>query len=107
MSQDIQSITLKFDWQDCERGNTWLTNGEGDHAIWITLAGNLRLAISIALDNYPGLFVGLVQLTDTEIAGKINAHCVGWYVRKCNVPGVKIVNNEVTCEDYPPTAERQ
>lgn len=98
---------LDVGWSDCEKGNTWLTNGEGDHYALIDITSTQRLEIVILLDNYPGLNVAIIDKTDAEMAAHIQDRYEGWTARKCNVEGVKIDgniigttdNNKVTDED--------
>ena len=98
---DYRTIFLRIailrkpnDWFNNERGNVWLTNGEGDHVAWFDLPGTKqRLEITIALGNYPGFLIAVLSeglSRDESLAAHINSKLGGWIVRKCNIEGVHI-----------------
>ena len=99
MGTQAQSVALNVGWTECERGNVWLTNGEDDHYALIDLDGNIRLEISINQANYPGLNVAIIDGDDAKCAKHIVDRFGGWTVRKCNVEGVKIEDDEVVGSD--------
>lgn len=87
------NVVLPPNWTTCERGNTWLVNDGGDHIAWFDLPGGQRLEVSVTPGNYPGFYVNVLEpekSTDASLAKHINGKLVGWVVRKCNIPGVKL-----------------
>lgn len=89
-------IQLPVDWSACERGNTLLSSGEGNVIGWLDLpGGEFRLEMAYTPDNYPGLNVRVVKLSDAELAEHINSQLGGWLVHKCNVGGVRLELNRV------------
>jgi hypothetical protein len=95
MATQARTVALNVGWTDCERRNVWLTNGEGDHYALIDLKGNVRLEISINMANYPGLNVAIIDADDAKCANRIMVRFGGWYVRKCNIEGVNIEDDEI------------
>jgi hypothetical protein len=87
-----------------ERGNTLLVNDGDDMLAWLDLVGNHRLQVSYCPGNHPALNVGVVELTEEQLAAHINSRCAGWLVRKCNCDGVNIVGGYVA---EPPDAEER
>jgi len=88
------SITLPDNYQECERGNIWLTDGE-NHVAWFEIEGTgCRLEVSVTPGNYPGFYVTLLskeQSTNEHIAKHIQTRCCGWEIKKLNIfSGVKI-----------------
>lgn len=74
-----------------ERGNIWLANDEEPwHNAYIRLNSRLWFEISIRPENYPGLTVRSIYLTDAKLAAHINRefNSGGWSARKCNLEGV-------------------
>jgi hypothetical protein len=99
MAIQARSVSLKVGWTDCERGNVWLTNGEGDHYALIDLEGNIRLEISINQANYPGLNVAITDSDDAKCAKHIMDRFGGWHVRKCNIEGVNVHDEQIVGSD--------
>jgi len=99
MATQARTVTLNVGWTDCERGNTWLTNGEGDHYALIDLDGNKRLEISINMANYPGLNVAIIDADDAKCAKHIMDRFGGWHVRKCNIPSVEVEDGMIVSSD--------
>lgn len=83
-------ITIPDNFAECERGNTLLTDDEGNMVAWITLDGELRMQVSWCPDDYPALRLSLVKLDDERLAAHINERCRGWLIRKCNVEGINM-----------------
>jgi hypothetical protein len=85
-------MNLPHDWQSCERGNTWLTDGE-NHVAWFDLpCTDQRLEVSVTPGNYPGFFVTVLppeKSSDEHLAAHIKERCSGWTVRRCNLEGVE------------------
>ena len=82
-----------------ERGGTLLVDEEGNMVAWLPV-GDKFLEITYNEDNYPALNVGPAGGTADEIVAHINKNLGGWYVRKCNLEGINMTNdNEVieTC----------
>jgi len=99
-------VEVQADWCECERGNTWLTGTGGMHYALLDFDDKMTLEISILPDNYPGLNVALVRTDEASFAAFIQKRYVGWYVRKCNLPGVKIKGGRVEeVEDNPEEEE--
>jgi len=85
----VDPLKPVFEFHETERGNVWLDN-DNQHIAWLRLPGeNQWLEISISPDNYPGLNVNTRTLTDDELTAHIHKNCGDWYVRKCNLDGVK------------------
>jgi hypothetical protein len=81
-----------------ERGNILLTGDDGNMVAWLTLEGDRRLEVTFNPGNYPALNVGVVTLTDEQLAAHINGNLGGWHVRKCNIEGVNVENGYVAEE---------
>ena len=88
-----KTVSLLIPFNESERGNTWLANDGGDHAAWIRLNDKQFLEITITPDNYPGLQVSIKETSEKKLVRHINKNLKGWFVRKCNVTGVKIDEN--------------
>jgi hypothetical protein len=91
-------MEIPDDWFSNERGNTWLVNDDGNHVAWLDMTPTIRMEISICPGNYPGLNVCMLseaESTDEHLAKHIHENCIGWYVRKCNIQGVRIEDDEV------------
>lgn len=86
---------------ETERGNIWLTNEEGacNHNVWIRLVGQKWLQIAIRPENYPGLAVNTITVTDAELAAHINKECGGMVVRKANLDGLQVRNGYILEDD--------
>lgn len=96
------AVVLDDLFYETERGHILLEHVEENYLnAWITILGPLRLEIAFRTDNYPALVVQTVNVTDEELAVHINKEFDGglWYVRKCNIDGVNIVDNHVGTED--------
>ena len=83
-----------FTLDETERGNIWLTNKE-EHwdNVWIKLSDDYWLEIQIIVDNYPGLTVKTVEVSEEDLADHINAvfgNNDSWFVRKMNIKGVEV-----------------
>jgi len=86
---DLMSATLCAGDEFCERGNTALICPDSGNLIaWLGLSEDLRLEVSWAPGNYPGLNVVVKEITDVELAQHINTKLGGWHVRKVNINGV-------------------
>ena len=83
------TICLEPDWYQCERGNTWLTE-EDNHIAWLRLREGCYLEVSIFRDDYPGLNVSVVRMTEKKLAARIRTKFGGWFARKLNVDGVEL-----------------
>lgn len=93
MATKSRAFTLPENFHATERGNIWLANyEESDHAIYIRLAGNLRLEIMISTENYPGLNVSTLVATDRQLAAHIKKKFAGWTIRKLNLKGIPWVD---------------
>lgn len=99
MASQARTVALNVGWTDCECGNVWLTNGEGDHYALIDLEGNVRLEVSINQANYPGLHVAIIDANDAKCAAHIQDRFGGWHVRKCNIPGVEVEDGMIVSSD--------
>jgi hypothetical protein len=78
-----RQIHLPEDWSACERGNVWIfaPQTEGDkHLAYLKLPFDLDmwLEVSIVPENWPGLNVKVVTLTEPQLAAHING-CVPCY----------------------------
>lgn len=92
-------MTPEFDLNETELGNIWLVNEEGNHNAWIRLGGNRWLQIAIRPENYPGLTVNTITVTDEALAAHINKECGGMVIRKLNLDGVKVDGAYIADED--------
>lgn len=82
-------VTIEFGDSLCERGNTWLTNGE-NHVAWFREGKTTWLEIAINPQNYPGFEIQVIDSTEEELCQHIHEKCHGWYSRKCNILGVNL-----------------
>lgn len=73
----------------CERGGTLLVTEDGSMVAWLPV-GDKFLEVTYNPDNYPALNVVPTDLTEAQIVKHINDNLVGWYVRKCNLEGVRV-----------------
>jgi hypothetical protein len=90
------TVSLPASFSETERGNVWLTTEDGTgHNIWIGLGNDNRLEIAIRVENYPGLNVATIKVTDAELAQHIRQHCGGMIVRKLNVDGLEDISGEI------------
>lgn len=78
-------------WMASERGNTWLSDDDGNHFAWFRVGGRF-LEVSVTPGNSPGLWIRLLPEVEGEkdIARHINLNLQGWTVRRCNVEGVNV-----------------
>lgn len=78
---------LDANWIMNERGNTWVTDGEGDHYFIAPLSNGLWLEVRVAQDDYPGFRIATTEekLTIEQVRDHIQDHFAGWYVRKNNI----------------------
>ena len=86
-------------FNECERGNTLLHDGNGGFVAWFVQEDDQLLEISYQPDNYPKLNVNTVELTDEQLAEHINQKCQGWTIDKLNVVGVNVDGDEVASTD--------
>jgi hypothetical protein len=95
-------FTLEENWSACERGNTLLVDDDGNMVAWIDIdmSFNRRMEVAFTPDNYPALSVGIVQLTDEQLAKHIRTKCGDWYARKLNIEGVELVDSHVVGDPY-------
>lgn len=95
-----QQVTLPTDFEETERGNVWLMTEDGTgHNAWIRLTDDYWLEIEIRPDNYPGLSVATIRLTEGELLRHILTHCGGMSIRKVNLPGAESWGDEVPNEE--------
>lgn len=101
MTTELQQTLAAFELDETERGNIWLTNEEGacNHNVWIRLHGQKWLQIAIRPENYPGLTVNTITITDAELTAHIHKTCDGMVVRKMNLPGVRVDDNYILGDD--------
>jgi len=80
-------------FSETERGNTYLTGGEGKVLILIGLNVNEDdteisqfLSISIIPDNYPAVNVDEMKIYLKDLENDIKEYNDGWFVNKWNLP---------------------
>jgi hypothetical protein len=79
------------EWIASEKGNTWLCDDDGNHVAWLRM-GDRILEVSVTPDNNPGLYARLLspeESSNASIAEHICKNLSGWYVRRCNLEGVR------------------
>lgn len=96
----MDTVTIEVGDNLCERGNTWLSN-DGSHIAWFDQGESSNgkrtwLEVSVCPGNYPGFNVRITVATEQEIRNHIHNRCSGWFVNRCNIPGVWTNNDEVT-----------
>ena len=108
MNRTIEKPSFTFgpDDVETEQGNTWLFSEDSSkHIIWIE--GEERgdkktyLEISIVMDNDPGLHVGVIESTEAALRNHIHKKCDGWYVRRCNIDGVNVTEDNMVANPSP------
>ena len=84
-------MQIPEDWMASEKGNTWLSDDDGNHVAWLKM-GERLVEISITPGNSPGLWARLLPEDEGEksIVRHINNNLQGWHVRRCNLKGVQI-----------------
>ena len=90
-------MELPDDWMASERGNTWLSDDDGNHVAWLK-SGSRFIEVSVTPGNTPGLWVRLLgeeESSERKIANHINKHLKGWTVRRCNIEGVKLDSDQM------------
>lgn len=96
-------LTIPGDWSETEKGNTLLQGRDGENLLaWITLPGGRKLEIEFSPDCSPALDVRILSAEagdDTALAKRINTDYAGWYVRRCNVQGVKVEGDYIAEEE--------
>jgi hypothetical protein len=81
--------TLPDDFETSERGNTWMTDGGGNHVGWFALPGGGRLEVAVTPGNSPGFTVRRTDGSDADLAEHARGLLAqGWTFRKCNIPGI-------------------
>jgi len=86
-----------MDIHECERGNTWLEDPDSSNHYALIDIGDCFLEVCIQCENYPGFHVNTINdKSQEELAAHVNERYAGWYVRKCNLPGVTIVDGHVS-----------
>jgi len=83
-----------------EHGGTLLVDDDGNMVAWLPI-GNGFLEVSYNGDNYPALNVSPCDSTEQEIVDHINKNLGGWYVRKCNLKGINVTNDNEVIEICP------
>jgi hypothetical protein len=75
-----------------EKGNVYLTNEDGGCHLAFLSTGNTNqwLQVQIIPENYPSLNVKLIEASDEMLAKQINEQNAGWFVKKANLPGIKM-----------------
>lgn len=75
-----------------ERGNTLLLNPDSHGFVaWCGLPNGNFLEVTWEPDNYPGLGVVEVTLTQDKLVEHINS-LHGWEIDRCNLPGVRYLD---------------
>jgi hypothetical protein len=84
-------MEMPEDWMASEKGNTWLSDDDGNHVAWLKV-GERMVEISVTPGNSPGLWARLLPEDENPetIAKHINRNLQGWTVRRCNLEGVRI-----------------
>jgi len=89
-------MELPEEWMASEKGNTWLSDEDGNHMAWFRVNGRF-LEVSVTPENSPGFWVRVLPDEDTteKIAKHINDNLSGWTVVRCQLGGLKIVEGKV------------
>ena len=82
----------------CERGGTLIASDDGDIVAWIPLGEDEWREITWKRKPEPTLHVAHVSGTKEEIATFIQKNHVGWTMRKVNLRGVAVDDNNVIIE---------
>jgi len=91
------SFEFKVVIDETERGNNAFYNEEGAAVLFMEMdnIGHF-LQSSFTPQNYPKWNVSTVRLTEDELIDHITYNLEGWYVDKCNLDNVSIVNDCVS-----------
>lgn len=86
-------MNIPEDYLVSEKGNTWLSDDDGNHVAWFRISHGRFLEVSVTPGNSPGFY--LRALTEEEsreesIAGHINVNLKGWTLRRRNINGIKV-----------------
>jgi hypothetical protein len=87
------SVILPPDWQDDEKGNTWITDEDtGQHLLWVLLARMAEdrityLEIELAPQCSPSWDLRLTTTTPEALAHRIVADYAGFAVNRWGLPG--------------------
>lgn len=85
-------MNIPEEYMASEKGNTWLSDDDGNHVAWFRIDGRF-LEVSVTPGNSPGFY--LRALPDEEsgeesIARHINGNLKGWTVRRRNINGIEV-----------------
>lgn len=95
MTETKRTVTLAEGWEECERGDVYLVNVNGDtpcHAVWVALDDKTKpggeipwLFAAVYPENYPAWDLRLVWRSDATLADWLLRDFSGWNVRKLNL----------------------
>lgn len=88
-------MQLPDDWMANEKGNTWLSDDDGNHVAWLKV-GDRMLEISVTPGNSPGFWARVVG--EENIADHINKNLQGWTVHRCNIDGVSVEDDMISLD---------
>jgi len=89
-------MELPEEWMASEKGNTWLSDEDGNHMAWFRVNGRF-LEVSVTPENNPGFWIRVLPDEDTseKVAKHINDNLSGWTVVRCHIGGLNIVEGKV------------
>ena len=87
------------DFYGCERGNTLLVSEGGNFIAWLKLDDGYYLEVSWVSENYPSLQTAPINSSEEELVAHIHSKCGGYYVRKCNLAGVRYSDDNAVVGD--------
>jgi hypothetical protein len=89
-------MEIPDEWMASEKGNTWLSDEDGNHMAWFRVDGRF-LEVSVTPENSPGFWIRVLPEEDTEekVAKHINDNLSGWTVVRCNIGDLKMVEGKV------------
>ena len=90
-------MEIPDEWMASEKGNTWLSDEDGNHMAWFRVDGRF-LEVSVTPENSPGFWIRVLpdeENNQGKIAEHINKNLSGWTVVRCNIGGLTIVEGKV------------
>jgi hypothetical protein len=82
-----RSITLSTDWYQTERGNTALSNDDGNLVAWLKLDDEHCLEMAYTSANSPALHVLIADYDPVALRRHVIENLGGWYCHRWNLDG--------------------
>jgi hypothetical protein len=85
-------MEIPEEWMASEKGNTWLSDDDGNHVAWFRVNGRY-MEVSVTPGNSPGFYIRVLpdeENNQGKIAEHINKNLSGWTVVRCNIEGVQV-----------------